>query len=637
MRFSNFSVRRSFRSKVAGVALITTMIALLAAFTLLLIQGWGDQRRQLVQARGTAAAVLAYNLSASLLFQDREGAQIRLESVRHVSGFRSALVFDKDGRAFAGIGVKSADIRSIKSETRTVPSWRYTATTLEYRAPVIVDGERVGELVLVSNLDELWLLLRNYLVVAGLAFTVAIGVALVTGLWLARIIIEPVSRLARAMDRVRSSGEFEHAVDKTSDDEVGNLTDAFNDLLGDLERNDRSLRAAFDDLTQARDHAQEASIQKSQFLANMSHEIRTPLNGVLGMAQAMQMEELPQQQKERLAVIRDSGEMLLTVLNDILDISKIEAGKLELEVVDFDLTATVESVRAIFAPQVEAKGLYLTTHLAESAVGAWSGDPTRLRQVLSNLVSNALKFTSVGGVTVDVEAGAKGLRINVKDTGIGIPADKVGQLFSKFVQVDASTTRRFGGTGLGLAICREIVMLMGGQIDVKSRVGEGSCFVVDLPLERAATSSGVKGLELDALGPVPDEESTRALRVLAAEDNATNRLVLQALLSPLDIDLCLVEDGREAVEAWRAGGFDLVLMDIQMPKMDGIQATLAIRGEEAQRGRAPTPIYALSANAMPDQVQQYLAAGMSGHIAKPIDATVLYQVLSDIPLLEQAA
>jgi two-component system, sensor histidine kinase len=637
IKFPKLQLRQSFRSKVVGVALVTTLAALLAAFTMLLIQGWSAERDQLVRARGAVAEVLANNLSASLVFDDRVGAQIRLQTVSNLSGFRSAYVFDKDGRLFAQMGQKIADVKSATNRIAMAPTWRYTAATLEYRTPVIVDHARVGELVLVSNLDELWVLLRNYLVVSGLSFTVATGVALATGLWLARIIIEPVSRLARAMDRVRRSGEFGHAVDKTSEDEVGDLTEAFNDLLGELKRNDHSLREAFDDLTKARDQAQEASIQKSQFLANMSHEIRTPLNGVLGMAQAMQMDELPARQSERLSVIRTSGEILLAVLNDILDISKIEAGKLELETVKFDLDMVVESVRAIFAPTALSKGLYLTTHVARSAAGAWLGDPTRLRQILSNLISNALKFTSTGGVAVEVAADELGLHIRVKDTGIGIPQEKLGQLFGKFVQVDSSTTRRFGGTGLGLAICRELTALMGGAIEAQSVDGEGSCFVASLPLARPPASEQVVQAAPQAAATIGADERERPLRILAADDNATNRIVLEALLGPLDVDLVQVENGREALARWRAEPFDLILMDIQMPEMDGIQATLAIRSEEARSALPPIPIFALSANAMPDQIQSYLAAGMSGHIAKPIDVAKLYEALDSVELLDQAA
>jgi signal transduction histidine kinase len=636
MKLANLSLRRSFRSKVAGVALVTTIAALLTAFTLLLIQGWGAERQQLVRSRGAVAEVLAYNLSQSLVFNDQVGAQIRLESVRRSAGFRSALVFDKDGRLFAQIGDKTGRVVPNQDRASTTPTWRYTATELVYRVPVVVDREHVGELVLVSGLDELWILLRNYLAVAGLSFTVATGVALIAGLWLARILIEPVSRLARAMDRVRRSGEFGHEVDKTSEDEVGHLTDAFNDLLAELKRNDRSLHEAFDDLTKARDQAQEASIQKSQFLANMSHEIRTPLNGVLGMAQAMQMDELPARQSERLAVIRSSGEILLAVLNDILDISKIEAGKLELETVAFDLGAVVESVRAIFAPTAASKGLYLTACVAEAAAGEWSGDPTRLRQILSNLVSNALKFTSAGGVAVDIGADDLGLHIRVRDTGIGIPAEKLGQLFSKFVQVDSTTTRRFGGTGLGLAICRELTALMGGEIQAQSADGEGSCFSVNLPLNRpSASERGASAPQETAVREAEARE--RPLRILAADDNPTNRQVLKALLGPLDVELTQVENGLEAVAEWRVGRYDVILMDVQMPEMDGVQATQAIRSEEAPLGRPTIPIFALSANAMPHQVQEYLTAGMSGHIAKPIDVAKLYEVLGAVEQLEQAA
>ena len=384
-------------------------------------------------------------------------------------------------------------------------------------------------------------------------------------------------------------------------------------------------------LEAARDLAESASLAKSTFVATMSHEIRTPLNGVLGMVQAMAADSMPEGQRARLDVIRRSGESLLAILNDVLDFSKIESGKLELESVDFDLHEVVDGVQGTFEALAGRKGLALEVDLGD-ARGVYRGDPTRVRQVLYNLVSNAVKFTDTGGVYVGLRHGSQGLEIRVRDTGIGIPPEHMDSLFRKFEQADASTTRRFGGTGLGLAICHELVVLMGGSIDVESRRGEGAVFTATLPLERVDDERALE-VRPEAAAQIP----SRTLRVLAAEDNEINRLVLKALLAQVGVEPVTVENGALAVEAWGSGDWDVILMDMQMPVMDGLAATKAIRDQEAASGRLRTPIIALTANAMSHQVAEYLAAGMDGHVAKPIDARALFETLEQVLDAEPAA
>jgi CheY-like chemotaxis protein len=363
-------------------------------------------------------------------------------------------------------------------------------------------------------------------------------------------------------------------------------------------------------------------VLKSQFLANMSHEIRTPLNGVLAMADVMARDELGTRQRERLGVIRESGELLLSVINDVLDLSKIEAGRLELATCDFSLDEMAEGAVSAFQVMAHGKGLRFGIAVDPGAAGWWRGDPDRIRQVLSNLVSNAIKFTVEGAVAVRFSLGPTGgLRLTVSDTGIGIAQDKLPTLFEKFIQADNSTTRRFGGTGLGLAICRELSQLMGGQVTARSIEGEGSTFVVDLPLARGAAPRAAEP------AGVAEPHDQRRLRILAAEDNATNQKVLQAVMEPLDVHLQIVPDGREAVDAWRGGGFDLILMDIQMPVMDGVEAAKAIRAAELSERLPRTPILALTANALVHQVEAYLAAGMDGHVSKPIELKRLYDAI----------
>ena len=380
------------------------------------------------------------------------------------------------------------------------------------------------------------------------------------------------------------------------------------------------------ELEHAKEEAEAANVAKSAFLATMSHEIRTPLNGVLGMAQAMGGDQLSALQNERLDVIRKSGEALLAILNDILDLSKIESGKLDLEDVDFDLDAVMRGALSTFTQLANSKGLSLS-FVADGAKGVYRGDATRLRQILYNLFSNALKFTESGGIKVVVANEPPGLALSVEDTGIGMPPEVTAKLFEKFVQADASTTRRFGGSGLGLAICRELAELMGGSIDVESQVGVGSKFTVRLAMPRVGDS-------VDALAPTPEDPAAEVagavdLRVLAAEDNPVNQLVLKTLLHQAGINPVIVENGALAVEAWRQASFDIILMDVQMPEMDGPTAARVIRQAELDTGRARTPIIALTANVMPHQVALYREVGMDGHVAKPIEIGMLFAAIED--------
>jgi len=371
--------------------------------------------------------------------------------------------------------------------------------------------------------------------------------------------------------------------------------------------------------------AQAANAAKSTFLATMSHEIRTPLNGVLGMAQAMAAEPLSDVQRERLAIIHDSGESLKAILNDVLDLSKVEAGKLEIESTPLDLERTLRMAVAPFEPLAAGKGLDLTLEIAPSAQGVFRGDPVRLRQVIGNLLSNAIKFTDAGGISVTAARQDGRVRIVVRDTGEGMPTDQIEHLFDKFAQLDASTTRRHGGTGLGLAICRELCRLMDGDIVAEGRIGEGSAFTVTLGLPWLGPTPAASVAAARDVGAGPAEDP--ALKVLAAEDNHVNRLVLQTLLGQAGLVPHIVENGALAVEAWAAAEWDLVLMDIHMPVMDGVAAVREIRSREAAGGLRRTPVIALTANAMTHQIQDLLAEGMDGHVAKPIDVADLFAAM----------
>ena len=377
-------------------------------------------------------------------------------------------------------------------------------------------------------------------------------------------------------------------------------------------------------LREAKAQAESSTRAKQEFLTNMSHEIRTPMNGILGMTQAMQADPLPALQRERLDIVAESGAALLTILNDILDLSKVEAGKMELESVAFDLGILLGNLRSTYASTADDQGLILALDLGDAA-GLYRGDPTRLRQILSNLISNSLKFTAQGRIDIAARRDGQTLVLTVADTGVGMTTEVIARIFNPFAQADASTTRQFGGTGLGLSIVHELTRLMQGRIDVDSRPGEGSRFTVVLPLPWLGPAVGT---------PAPSASDVRqgdaGLRVLAAEDNAINRLVLQTLLGQFGIEPTIVENGAQAVEAWLGGDWDMVLMDVQMPVLDGFGAARAIREREAAQGLPRTPIIALTANAMPHQRDECLAHGMDAVVAKPIDVRALISALETV-------
>ncbi len=383
-------------------------------------------------------------------------------------------------------------------------------------------------------------------------------------------------------------------------------------------------------LIEAKEEAEAATRAKSAFLATMSHELRTPLNGVLGMAQAVAAGPLDPLQRERLDVIRQSGETLLTVLNDLLDLSKVEAGRLELEEAEFDIGAVAASAHAAFSAIAAQKGLSFELTVTAAAAGVYLGDATRVRQLLSNLISNALKFTEAGEVAVIVGRRHRALTLTVVDTGIGISPIQQTGLFQKFAQADVSTTRRFGGTGLGLAICRELAEHMGGRVEVESAEGEGSTFVATAPLPVAGDprrNGATPRTERARNLPISPEFA--AIRLLAAEDNPMNQLVAaRPLLSQIGVEPVIVGDGVDAVAAWESGDWDVILMDEQMPRMDGPTATRFIREREVEATPAAVPRSSRSPpNAMTHQVKDYFAAGMDGFVAKPIQIERLFAAL----------
>ena len=749
---------RSIRIKLAWLIVASVGAAVLLSFvigSLRELDRFAEAKRAEMEA---TAHVMAASAATAVAQDDRAATQQVLNAISRLPEVHFAEVLMSDGTTMveAGTGVSLVSIDRVR-DAGDPSLWRMLRKGDFYVSTDIVKGgERVGSLGLLVDSSELLHRLLQALGAAAIGAAAAIGIGLLIAARLQRSITNPLSDLARTMNAVRVTSDFTQRAQRHSDDETGQLVEAFNDMLDQIGSRDRALeehRAGLErtvsertrQLADARDVAESANRAKSDFLATMSHEIRTPMNGMLVMAELLAGTQLPMRQQRYAETIVRSGQTLLTIINDILDISKIEAGKLELEQGRVVLATVVEDVLGLFWEKASSKQLDLAAFIASDVPEVIEADPVRLSQILSNLVNNALKFTQTGHVKVAIEVTERDgdtvrLAFAVEDTGIGIPADKVDTIFEAFSQADQSTTRRFGGTGLGLSICQRLVSAMGGRIWAQSTPGLGSQFRFTLAapvLEAAgapmAATSGTAVIALDggatrdvlaevltaagyalsdptaaalakadvvfantrtldampqraaaeqtticvagvgngrvdrllaekridgvlarpvssprardvlaaiAAGDVaslldgtlaersPDLPDLAGISVLVADDSPVNREVVTEALSRLKARAQSVENGIQALEAFRHGDFDLVLMDCSMPEMDGFAATRAVRALEASQQRSRIPVVALTAHVAGGAGDSWREAGMDDYLTKPFTMRSLADCLA---------
>ncbi len=757
-------------SKLRRLQGMTVGLALIFTLSVTSITEVWQQRSQILADISSTANMIGFNVAAALLFNDARSANDLLASLRNKPAIIAARLYNLEGVAFADYVAEPytltlpADFAEARQqEQRHNDSWLVDHKVIQ---DIRQNNDVIGHLYLAIDLRPMWWSVVGNLGQISLVTLIAFLLSLYYGKGLSALIAAPLIRLSSLAQQVSREKNYAVRAEGGGEDEVGQLVNSFNSMIEQVQERDAILEQQRDRLEdevesrtaalrEAVKEAQAASVAKSQFLANMSHEIRTPMNGVLGMTELLLGTELNSTQKQYAETVFNSADSLLTIINDILDFSKIEAGKMDLEEIDFNLSDLCEQLTALFFERAQQKHIDLNCELDPDVEHEVRGDPYRLRQVLTNLLSNALKFTEIGSVKLQVsQAGADALatgadvhlRFRISDTGIGVPAEAMSRLFKSFSQADGSTTRKYGGTGLGLIISKELCDLMGGTIDVVSTPNAGTVFTVEIPLRKAlepvpvaathysdlagksvliiddnstntdiianylssfgmhyrvaenaaqglevldqVNSSGrhfdvalldmamrdMSGAELcrhirqdsgladmrllivssgaceDELERIhasgcdlyldkplrkrdlqaafrkllakksankPIQGCLSGIRVLLAEDNPVNQKLAMAMLGVFGCQVATASDGLEAVDIFKQGKIDLVLMDCMMPNQDGYSASREIRNFEQAGAKQPIPILALTANAMEGDRERCLAAGMNDYLSKP--------------------
>ena len=616
------------RARLMLLASLVTGLALIIAGASIAVTEYHAGHRALLERLQTQADIAAVNSAAAVAFDDDKVATRNLAALGADKAIVAAEIVKLDGSRFA------RQVFPGRMEN-TGAGAGATSELISIESRVILD-QPIGTLRLWARTTEMYVSLQRQGWILLGVFVVALSAALLAASWLQRIVSRPIVALARATAEVKRSRDYSVRVPVHGTDEVGELVASFNDMLGQIESQslqltehrsqlEEKVRLRTHELAKALEDAQQATRVKAEFLANMSHEIRTPMNGVIGMLDLVVDEKLEADTRSMIETARGAADSLLTVINDVLDFSKIDAGKLTLEKIDVDMRSLVEEVATLFTKQAAAKGLEVTCAVHNDVPAVLGGDPTRLRQILVNLVGNAVKFTERGEVFLGVKpreydstSQVLSVQILVSDTGIGMSDEVQGKLFQAFTQADSSTTRKYGGTGLGLTISKRLIDAMGGSVRIKSEPGRGTTFSVFVPLEVRSREKPVHPASL------------RGLKALVVDDNPTNRCILEHYLMHEQAKYVSVASARDGLEAVRsavtAGApFDVVLLDYQMPGMDGVAFLRELRRDPAIGN---TNCIVLSS--LGDRVAEAEALKVSAWLTKPVRKAQLHSMLAAV-------